>query len=81
MAKEHKQPSGKGLRQPGLPCCSEGREPSEVFPPVPSGLLADLFFPSVTTQLGLWDFTSGCGHFFLLGLRKEKRVEIPPSSR
>ena len=63
---ERKPLSGKGLKRPGRLAAGKA-EDRLASPPGPAGPLADLAFPSVRTQLGLWDFTSRRRHIFPLG--------------
>ena len=78
---ERKPLSGKGLKRPGRLAAGKA-EDRLASPPGPAGPLADLAFPSVRTQLGLWDFTSRRRHFFPLGAQKgRKQLKIPPRSR
>ena len=64
--------SAKGLKRPGRLAAGKA-EDHWLSRQGPAGPLADLAFPSVRTQLGLWDFTSHRRHFFSLGAQKGRK--------
>lgn len=70
--RERKPLSAKGLKRPGRLAAGKA-EDHWLSRQGPAGPLADLAFPSVRTQLGLWDFTSHRRHFFSLGAQKGRK--------